>query len=164
MDRIQYYDSPLGRLLLSSDGSGLSGLWFEGQKYYAANLNTDNIMTGDRYTESAAEWLNEYFSGRKPIDIPVLSLHGTDFRREVWDILLTIPYGKTVTYGEIARGIAERRGIAKLSARAVGSAVGHNPVSIIVPCHRVIGSDGSLTGYAGGIARKKYLLSLEGIE
>ena len=129
-----YYLSPLGRILLAADDIGLIGVWFEGQKY---------------------------FSGQKPDFLPKLHLIGTDFQREVWDILLEIPYGQTVTYGEIARKIADKRGLKTMSAQAVGGAVGHNRVSVIVPCHRVIGSDGSLTGYAGGIERKIKLLDIE---
>lgn len=163
MNYIQYYDSPLGRILLSSDGDGLSGLWFAGQKYYAAGMNRDFCESGDRFTASASEWLDIYFSGKEPDFIPALSLHGSDFRKEVWNILLSIPYGRTATYAEIAKSVAEVRGTDKYSARAAGGAVGHNPVSVIVPCHRVIGSDGSLTGYAGGIEKKIALLKLEGI-
>ena len=111
--------------------------------------------------KDALRWLDIYFSGQKPDFLPKLHLIGTDFQREVWDILLEIPYGQTVTYGEIARKIADKRGLKTMSAQAVGGAVGHNRVSVIVPCHRVIGSDGSLTGYAGGIERKIKLLEIE---
>lgn len=109
-------------------------------------------------------WLDIYFSGRDPGFTPQLFLEGSSFRREVWDILLTIPYGRTMTYGQIAGIIAEQRGLDRMSAQAVGGAVGHNPVSLIVPCHRVVGADGSLTGYAGGIGRKAKLLTVEKAE
>ena len=158
-----YYDSPLGRILIASDGDGLTGLWFEGQKYYASTATDIICNTPDRHIDSAKQWLNIYFSGGKPDYTPVLSLHGTAFRMEVWKILQTIPYGETMTYGEIAAVMAKRRGSGIVSARAVGGAAGHNPVSIIVPCHRVTGSGGTLTGYAGGLERKKALLELEGI-
>lgn len=108
-------------------------------------------------------WLDDYFAGKVPGELPPISLQGTAFQKEVWDILLTIPYGKTMSYGEIAAILAGRRGISRMSAQAVGGAVGKNPVGILVPCHRVIGTDGSLTGYAGGLDKKEYLLKLEGI-
>ncbi len=152
MDYIWYYESPLGKMMMAGE-EGLSGLWFMGQKYFPAG------EFPERYLPVFAEtclWLDEYFAGKCPEGTPRLSLRGTPFRKAVWDILLTIPYGKTMTYGEIAQRMGN-----KMSAQAVGGAVGHNPVSLIVPCHRVVGFDGSLTGYAGGIERKRYLLSLE---
>lgn len=161
MDYICHYDSPLGGITMAGDGVALTGLWFEGQRGFV-----DTLPSG--YTEQdlpvfgqARRWLDCYFSGRDPGFTPPLHLRGSDFRRIVWDILLTIPWGRTVTYGEIAKKVAERTGVLRMSAQAVGGAVGHNPVSLIVPCHRVIGSDGSLTGYAGGIGIKKQLLHLE---
>ena len=163
MNYISHYKSPLGSITLASDGDSLIGLWFDGQKYFGTTL-------GDEYEEKplpifdrTAAWLDIYFDGRIPDFTPKISLNDTDFRREVWDILLTIPYGKTMTYGEIAATIAQKRGVASISAQAVGGAVGRNPISIIVPCHRVIGSNKSLTGYAGGIERKAALLRIEGI-
>ena len=141
----------------------MTGLWFDGQKHLGTTL-------GDEYQEKplpvfdrTAAWLDIYFDGRIPDFTPKIALNDTDFRREVWDILLTIPYGQTMTYGEIAAIIAQKRGTASISAQTVGGAVGRNPISIIVPCHRVIGANGSLTGYAGGIERKAALLRLEGI-
>ena len=137
MDTMQYthlYRSPLGTITLAADSEGLTGLWFEGQKY---------------------------FGGNDPGPTPPLHLQGSPFRLAVWEILRQIPFGKTITYGEIAREIARRQGSKTVPAQAVGGAVGHNPVSIIVPCHRVVGSNGSLTGYAGGIERKVRLLALE---
>lgn len=155
------YDSPLGKVLLSSDDKGLTGLWFYGQKYFAAGLKE----TVERETETitlAKKWLDIYFSGEKPgFNVP-LHFTGTDFQNEVWEILYAIPYGKTVTYSDIAHRLAQRRGIPSMSAQAAGSAVGRNKISVIVPCHRVIGKNGSLTGYAGGIDKKISLLKLEG--
>ena len=154
-----YYLSPLGRILLAADDIGLIGVWFEGQKYFGGTVR-DEMVEEDRLDlfDSAVEWLDIYFSGQKPDFLPKLHLIGTDFQREVWDILLEIPYGQTVTYGEIARKIADKRGLKTMSAQAVGGAVGHNRVSVIVPCHRVIGLDGSLTGYAGGLSEKSNCL------
>ena len=158
------YDSPLGRILLASDGAALTGLWFEGQKYYAAVLDKQHGEKSLPVFEQTKNWLDIYFSGREPDFTPPLAPVGSEFRREVWELLCSIPYGKTVTYAELAAIIAERRGLSHMSAQAVGGAVGHNPISIIIPCHRVVGSGGSLTGYAGGIDRKVRLLSLEGAD
>ena len=164
-DNMQYtshFCSPLGRILLAADDAGLTGLWFEGQKYFARHLDAAHVDKELPVFEAAKRWLSVYFSGREP-DIPVpLHCIGTDFQREVWEILCTIPYGKTMTYGEIAGQIAAKRGKERMSAQAVGGAVGHNKISLIIPCHRVVGSDGSLTGYAGGLERKAGLLALEG--
>ena len=159
-----YYLSSLGRMLLAADDMGLVGAWFEGQKYFGEFPEHRNFVFEEKENhilKNALRWLDIYFSGQKPDFLPKLHLMGTDFQREVWDILLEIPYGQTVTYGEIARKIADKRGLKTMSAQAVGGAVGHNRVSVIVPCHRVIGSDGSLTGYAGGIERKIRLLDIE---
>ena len=139
-------------------------LWFEGQKYFGEFPGHRDFVFEEKENcilKDALRWLDIYFSGQKPDFLPKLHLIGTDVQREVWDILLEIPYGQTVTYGEIARKIADKRGLKTMSAQAVGGAVGHNRVSVIVPCHRVIGSDGSLTGYAGGIERKIRLLDIE---
>ena len=152
------YISPIGEMTLSSDGYSLTGLWFTGQKYYPDNLpeNDHDI----RLFDETFQWLDAYFSGRKPdFDIPV-SFSGTEFQIMVWNMLLEIPYGKTVSYGDVSEMLRNKYGH-QTSARAVGTAVGHNPISIIVPCHRVIGFDGSLTGYAGGLERKIFLLDLE---
>ncbi len=155
------YASPLGGILLAADEVGLTGLWFEGQKYFAKLLDKEHEERVTPCLTEAARWLDVYFAGREPdFDVP-LHFTGTDFQNEVWGILRTIPYGKTMTYGEIAKQIAERRGLARMSAQAVGGAVGHNEISIIVPCHRVVGTNGSLTGYAGGIDKKIKLLTLE---
>ena len=158
------YESPLGRMLLASDGAALTGLWFVGQKYYAAALDKQHEEKTLPVLEQTKSWLDIYFSGKKPDFTPPLEPVGSEFRREVWELLLSIPYGRTVTYAELAAAIAERRSLSHMSAQAVGGAVGHNPISIIIPCHRVVGSGGSLTGYAGGIDRKIRLLSLEGAD
>ncbi len=155
------YSSPLGEILLAADEIGLTGLWFHGQKYFAADLAEENTEETTPILARAKEWLDIYFSGNEPNFTPPLHPIGSDFRREVWDILLKIPYGKTVTYGDIAQELAKKKGIAKMSAQAVGGAVGHNEILMIIPCHRVVGSNGSLTGYAGGIDRKVSLLTLE---
>ena len=158
------YESPLGRMLLASNGAALTGLWFVGQKYYAAALDKQHEEKILPVFEQTKSWLNIYFSGKKPDFTPPLAPVGSEFRRAVWELLLSIPYGRTVTYAELAAAIAERRSLSHMSAQAVGGAVGHNPISIIIPCHRVVGSGGSLTGYAGGIDRKIRLLSLEGAD
>lgn len=155
------YHSPIGEILLAADDTGLTGLWFAGQKYFARGLDSGHETRETAVLADAKRWLDIYFSGREPDFTPPLHAAGTAFQNEVWAILRAIPYGQTVTYGEIAARIAARRGLAHMSAQAVGGAVGHNAVSIIVPCHRVVGSDGSLTGYAGGLDRKIALLRLE---
>lgn len=161
VQHISHYKSPLGNILLAADDMGLSGLWFEEQKYFAAGLNDRCEERELPVFETAKHWLDIYFSGNEPDFMPPLHLIGTEFQKEVWEMLLAIPYGKTISYGEIAKQIAGKRGIERLSAQAVGGAVGHNKISVIVPCHRAVGSDGSLTGYAGGIDKKIRLLELE---
>ena len=161
MEYTNEYISPLGKILLASDGHALTGLWFEGQKYFAAKLDPDHEEKKLPVFARTAEWLALYFDGEKPAFIPPLTLKGTPFQKEVWEILLEIPFGQTTTYAEIAAEIARRRGLASMSAQAVGSAVAHNPISLIIPCHRVVGSDGSLTGFAGGIEKKEWLLAME---
>ena len=158
---IRHYDSPLGRILLAADERGLTGLWFEGQKYFARTLSTECEERETPALADAAHWLDVYFSGHEPDFTPPLHPVGSAFRRSVWEILLQIPYGQTTTYGEIARQLAEKQGLARMSAQAVGGAVGHNKISIIIPCHRVVGTNGNLTGYAGGIHKKEQLLELE---
>lgn len=158
---IDSYESPLGRLTAASDGIALTGLWFNGQKYFASTLTGEYETRSLPVFEKTGEWLDLYFLGKAPDFMPPLLVSGTKFREEVWELLLQIPYGQTTTYGELAKRLAVRRNVARMSAQAVGSAVGHNPVSILIPCHRVIGSDGSLTGYAGGIEKKAALLALE---
>lgn len=155
------YESPLGNILLAADEIGLTGLWFEGQKYFANTLSAEHISQETKILTTAKEWLDIYFSGKEPQFTPPLHPMGSPFRQEVWQILLEIPYGKTITYGEIASRMAERKHISHMSAQAVGGAVGHNEVSIIIPCHRVVGTNGSLTGYAEGMDKKISLLELE---
>ena len=155
------YPSPLGEMLLTADTAGLTGLWFVGQKYFPQDLEENRQKADLPIFQEVKRWLDIYFSGREPDFMPPLHLTGTPFQKEVWDILLTIPYGKTLTYGDIANQLAAKRGLTHMSAQAVGGAVGRNPVSIIVPCHRCVGSKGQLTGYAGGIDKKKALLALE---
>ena len=161
MEYISYYNSPLGRILLAADSAGLTGLWFEGQKYFALHLDKNHKEEEVPVLKDAKCWLNIYFSGQEPGFAVPLHFKGTDFQKSVWEILRAIPYGQTTTYGTIAGQLAKKRGLPGMSAQAVGGAVGHNPVSIIVPCHRVVGADGSLTGYAGGIDKKIKLLELE---
>lgn len=161
MTFIQHFDSPLGGILLAADDVGLTGLWFEGQKYFAATLPAEVQTKETPALREGKRWLDLYFAGKEPKTSPPLHLIGTPFRLSVWKILSEIPYGKTMTYGDIAQRLAQERGLPRLSARAVGSAVGRNPISLIIPCHRVIGKNGRLTGYAGGLHRKAYLLSLE---
>lgn len=161
MQYTSQYHSPLGEILIAADDIGLTGLWFEGQKYYALHLDKENQEQETQILKDAKRWLDIYFSGQKPNFKLPLHFTGTDFQNEVWEILCSIPYGKTMTYGEIANILAKRKGLERMSAQAVGGAVGHNEISIIVPCHRVVGSQGSLTGYAGGIDKKVSLLKLE---
>ena len=161
MTFIQYYDSPLGGILLAADEIGLTGLWFDGQKYFARDLPAERIDRDTPILSEARHWLDIYFTGKEPDFLPTLHPMGSAFRQSVWEILLRIPYGQTTTYGEIARQLAEKKGLSQMSAQAVGGAVGHNEISIIIPCHRVVGTNGSLTGYAGGIDRKVKLLELE---
>ena len=156
------FQSPLGEILLAADDEGLTGLWFmENQKYKGLGLSANAVECDLPVFDETNTWLDIYFSGRNPGFTPHLHLTGSKFRNRVGELMLQIPYGKTVTYGEIAREIARERGIRQMSSRAVGGAVGKNPISLIIPCHRVIGSDGSLTGYGGGIERKAALLKLE---
>ena len=164
MTYTQHYDSPLGGILLAADDVGLTGLWFDGQKYFARGLSNERIEQETSVLAEAKRWLDIYFTGKEPDFTPPLHPIGSAFRRSVWEILLQIPYGQTTTYGEIARQLAKKQGLDRMSAQAVGGAVGHNPISIIIPCHRVVGSGGSLTGYAGGIAAKLRLLEHEGVE
>ena len=155
------YLSPLGKILLAADDIGITGLWFYEQKYFAKNLDPQHEEKECDAIKKAKAWLDEYFKGQEvTVKVP-LHLIGTDFQLKVWQILRTIPFGKFMTYGDIAAQIAKEKGIKQMSAQAVGGAVGHNPISIIVPCHRVIGSNKSLTGYAGGLDKKLKLLTLE---
>lgn len=160
------YDSPVGRLTLASDGSAVCGLWIEGQKYHGSSLPAKDKPSLDDAAPGIPElhrWLDEYFAGNRPdpSDVPLAPI-GSDFRQAVWRKLLEIPYGQLTTYGKISEALKSELG--KSSAIAVGGAVGHNPISIIIPCHRVVGSDRSLTGYAGGLDRKTWLLRHEGLD
>lgn len=158
---IQHYDSPLGGILLAADETGLTGLWFDGQKFFARDLPAERVEQNTPTLSEVKRWLDIYFTGKEPDFMPPLHPIGSAFRRSVWDILLRIPYGQTTTYGEIARQLAEKQGRPRIAAQAVGGAVGHNKISIIIPCHRVVGTNGSLTGYAGGIDKKVKLLEWE---
>lgn len=158
-----YYNSPIGKLLLASKENKLIGLWIEGQKYYLSGIEEEFTKNDDeKILIETKKWLNRYFNGEKPCPNELeLAPIGSKFRKNVWDILCKIPYGKVITYNDIAKEIAKKRKINKMSAQAVGGAVGHNPISIIIPCHRVVGTNGSLTGYAGGLDKKEYLLKFE---
>ena len=160
MVSIQQYQSSLGGILLAADEVGLVGLWFEGQKYFANTLPVEHCAQTTPILAEAKRWLDIYFSGKEPDFLPPLHPVGSGFQQSVWKILLTIPYGQIITYGDIARQLAAQQG-GRVSAQAVGGAVGHNKVSIIIPCHRVVGSGGALVGYAGGLEAKAYLLGLE---
>lgn len=161
MEYIHHYDSPLGKITVASDGDAVTGLWFDGQKYDRDTLDAEYEEKDLPVFELTGQWLDLYFQGKDPGFLPPLKMKTTPFRERVWKILLTIPYGKTVTYGQIAEMIADETGKHAMSPQAVGGAIGHNAISLIIPCHRVIGSDGSLTGYAGGIGRKMKLLQME---
>lgn len=161
MQFTHHYASPLGGITMASDGEALTGLWFDGQKYFTDTLKKEHEEKKLPIFAETKKWLDIYFSGNAPDFIPPLLMKTTPFRKSVWEILLTIPYGKTMTYGEIAKIIAERKEIEQMSAQAVGGAVGHNSISLVIPCHRVVGSNGNLTGYAGGIDKKVKLLELE---
>ena len=161
MTCIQHYRSPLGGILLAADEDGLTGLWFEGQKYYADTLPPDAAEEETPALTAAKRWLDVYFTGRQPAFMPPLHPIGSPFRQAVWQLLLQIPYGQTTTYGALARQLAAGQGLPSVSAQAVGGAVGHNRISILIPCHRVVGTGGSLTGYAGGIDKKIQLLTWE---
>lgn len=161
-----YYTSPLGTMLLASDSNNLIGLWNEGQKYYGGTI-VENMSRKDDcpILVTTKNWLDRYFSGKKPTisDLPLAPIGGA-FRQSVWRILCKIPYGKVITYSDVARIMATEMGKTSMSSQAVGGAVGHNPISVIIPCHRVVGVNGSLTGYAGGIAKKIKLLEHEGVD
>lgn len=157
------YSSPIGTMKLASNGEALVGLWIEGQKYFGDTISEEMVGNdGLPLFEKIKDWLNRYFEGEKP-EIPELPLApiGGEFRQGVWRILCQIPYGEVITYGDIARKMALKMNKSSMSAQAVGAAVGRNPISIIIPCHRVVGASGSLTGYAGGIEKKIWLLAHE---
>ena len=154
MDYVWHLACPLGGITLASDGAALTALWFDGQAHFGATLSGAAKEQDLPVFAEAARWLALYFSGMEPDFTPPLRLIGTPFQVSVWETLRAIPYGQTVSYGAIAAKLGS-------SARAVGGAVGRNPISLLVPCHRVVGADGSLTGYAGGTERKRRLLALE---
>ena len=164
MEYTYNYKSPLGDIMLASDGESLTGLWFKGQKFFAESLDDNYVVKYLPIFDETIKWLDIYFSGKAPDFTPTIKMKTSDFRKSVWEILLTIPYGKTMTYGEIAKIIAKQKGLHKMSAQAVGNAVAHNSISLIIPCHRVIGTNGNLTGYAGGIDKKIKLLTLEKVD
>lgn len=155
------YQSPLGEIVIASDDTAITGLWLVGQRHF--DIEVEGCITDKDLPifDEVSRWLDIYFTGNNPGEIPAVRMNSTPFQLEVWQILQAVPYGKLITYREIAELIAKKRGITKMSARAVGNAVGRNPVSILVPCHRVVGSSGKMTGYAGGIERKVKLLKLE---
>ncbi len=161
MEYINHYNSPLGGITLASNGKELTGLWFDNQKYFGNTLSKEYEEKELPIFYETYKWLDIYFSGRKPDFTPPLYMKTTEFRKNVWEIMLTIPYGQTMTYGQIAEIIAKQKGLPKMSAQAVGGAVGHNSISLIIPCHRVVGTNGNLTGYAGGIDKKIKLLTME---
>lgn len=163
MSYVQNYNSPLGGITLASDGRALTGLWFDGQKYFGSTLPQTYTQTELPIFAQTANWLDIYFSGQAPDFTPPLHWQTTAFRRAVWQIMLQIPFGKTITYGQIAAEIAKKNGLSSMSAQAVGNAVAHNPFLIIIPCHRVIGANHKLTGYTGGLDKKRRLLALEGV-
>lgn len=162
MSYINRYSSPLGGITLASNGSQITGLWFENQRRFGSTLTGVCEERSLPIFDEARRWLGTYFSGKDPGFLPPLKAEGTAFEHAVWDILLMIPFGQTMTYGDIAKQLACQRGIPRMSAQAVGGAVGRNPISLMIPCHRVLGANGGLTGYAGGVERKRLLLLLEG--
>ena len=164
MEYVHKIKSPVGVLTVSSDGDNVTGLWIEGQKYFARTLGKNATEKNISIFEDVRRWLDAYFSGKKPDFTPPLMPAGSTFQKAVWEILREIPYGKTVTYREVTKQYEIKNKDKHISPRVVGGAVGCNPVSIIIPCHRVIGTDGSLKGYAGGIAKKIQLLRTEGID
>lgn len=155
MQYFDTYESPLGRIILTCDGENLTAVFFAGQKYADVYLSSDAVQKSFPVLEETTAWLDDYFRGNIPDQFPAMKFIGTDFQKRVWELLLEIPYGKTMTYGELAKKLGCR------SAQAVGGAVGRNPISILVPCHRVMGAGGKLTGYAGGTDKKEFLLKLE---
>ncbi len=153
--------SAVGTITLAGDDEHLTGLWIGGQKYFAATLSQDAVVRETPVFRYAREWLTRYFKGEQPGAAPRLAPVGSAFRQRVWALLRDIPYGQVVTYGQLAERLEGETG-KPASARAVGGAVGHNPISLLIPCHRVVGADGRLTGYAAGLDVKRQLLTLEG--
>ena len=164
MEYIYNYKSPLGDITLASDGISLTGLWFNEQKYFADSLEEKYEIKYLQIFDETVNWLDIYFKGKIPDFTPKIKMKTSDFRKSVWEIMLTIPYGHIMTYGEIAKIIVKQKGLSRMSAQAIGNAVAHNSISLIIPCHRVVGANGSLTGYAGGIDKKIKLLELEKVD
>ena len=160
------YNAPIGRMMIVSDDTRIVGVWLEGQKYFGGVIGEDLLRQDELpVLQEAKSWLDRYFAGDKPqiSELP-LAPRGNAFRQAVWRILCAIPYGEVVTYGDIAKEIARQQGVKTMSAQAIGGAVGHNPISVIIPCHRVVGANGNLTGYAGGLEVKIKLLTHEGVD
>lgn len=160
-----HYDSPLGMLTLAGDAGHITGLWMAGQKYFGATASESLPLKPELPAFVAARrWLDAYFAGKRPhLGGLALAPSGSAFRQAVWECLCEIPYGEVTTYGRIAQKVAAKMGRSSMSGQAVGGAVGHNPIAILIPCHRVVGSGGGLTGFAGGVERKAQLLELEGV-
>jgi|APDOM4702015159_1054818.scaffolds.fasta_scaffold01275_2 methylated-DNA-[protein]-cysteine S-methyltransferase len=159
------YDSPVGQLTLAAGEDGLKGLWFKGQKHFGGKRNIPMEPGTSVFIDQAFTWLDEYFTGKNPpLDSLTLTPVGSEFQQIVWRLLYEIPFGQVRTYGDLAKEAAQRMGRNKMSAQAVGGAVGHNLISIIIPCHRVVGAQGNLTGYAPGIPKKLWLLEHENID
>lgn len=163
MDYTYQYETPLGKMIMASDGKALTGLWFHGQKHFGSTLDKENKEQFVPIFKETIDWLDLYFSGVEPSFTPLLSLRASAFRKAVWKVLLEIPYGQTMTYGQVASRISKQNGNRAVSAQAVGGAIAHNAILLMIPCHRVIGANGCLTGYAAGLDRKLKLLAHEGI-
>ena len=161
MDYTYHYSSPIGGITMASNGESLTGLWFDGQKYFASTLSQRHMEKQLPVFDRTCEWLDLYFSGKSPDFMPHVFMCVSNFRRDVYEILMTIPFGETMTYKEVADLIAKKHRIISMSAQAVGGAIAHNPISLVIPCHRVIGTNGKLTGYAGGLDKKEWLLDME---
>ena len=161
MDYTYHYTSPIGGITVASNGESLTGLWFDGQKYFASTLSQRHVEKQLPIFDRTCEWLDLYFSGKSPDFIPPVFMYVSNFRRDIYEILMTIPFGETMTYKEVADLIAKKHRIISMSAQAVGGAIAHNPISLVIPCHRVIGTNGKLTGYAGGLDKKEWLLNME---
>ena len=161
MDYTYHYTSPIGGITMASNGESLTGLWFDGQKYFASTLSQRHVEKQLPVFDRTCEWLDLYFSGKSPDFMPPVFMYVSNFRRDVYEILMTIPFGETMTYKEVADLIAKKHRIISMSAQAVGGAIAHNPISLVIPCHRVIGTNGKLTGYAGGLDKKEWLLDME---
>ena len=161
MDYTYHYTSPIGGITMASNGESLTGLWFDGQKYFASTLSQRHMEKQLPVFDRTCEWLDLYFSGKSPDFMPPVFMYVSNFRRDVYEILMTIPFGETMTYKEVADLIAKKHRIISMSAQAVGGAIAHNPISLVIPCHRVIGTNGKLTGYAGGLDKKEWLLNME---